>query len=176
MLRALIVMIALLPAAGFAETRPATGIFIKNNPLPATIPLQVRTIVGHDFFVALSDQESGEPVISGYIRGGDFFRLLVPPGDHVVTITVGQPADWQGPQTGFGANAEAVTLPLTFAITGRSRRQGHQITLRIQDGSLMMAAQQDQAICQFATWQDINHAALLRDLDLRLTTRSRFCG
>jgi len=176
MLRALILMIALLPTAGLADSRPVTGILTKNNPLPATIPLQVRTIVGHDFFVALSDQGSGEPVISGYIRGGEFFRLLVPPGDHLVTITVGQPDDWQGPGKGFGTTIDTVNLPLTFAITGRSRRQGHQITLRIQDGSLMMAALQDQAICQFATWQNVNPTPPLRDLDLRLTTRSVFCG
>jgi hypothetical protein len=153
MLRTLIIMIALLPAAGFADPRPATGILNKDNPLPATIPLQIRTIVGHDFFVGLSTQDSGDHVISGYIRGGEFFRLLVPPGDHVVTITIGQPEDWQGPPQGFGAAANTVNLPLTFAITGRSRRRGHQITLRNRVGSLTMASQQDQTICQLATWQ-----------------------
>ncbi|MDN5569350.1 MAG: hypothetical protein L0G27_11505 [Paracoccus sp. (in: a-proteobacteria)] len=179
MLPALLLSIALLPCAGHA--RPVTGLLAKDDPLPATIPLQVHTGPGADFAVALSDPDNGAPVISGYIRGGEFFRLLVPPGVHDLTIVAGQPDDWQGLQGAFGADAAHVTLPLAFRITDGSRRQGHQITLAMQDGGLRITDQQDQVICQIADWDSTQETfdrpgrVPLRYLDRSLTTRSRFC-
>lgn len=177
MLRALTLALALLPAAVHAGSRPETGLLAKPSPLPATIPLQVRTVQGHDYAISLTDTD-GAPVIQGYQRGGSFFRLLVPPGRHDVTITAGRAEDWQAGQ-GF-ADGMKITLPLDFAIRGE-RRQGHQIAVKVENGSLSVTNLRDQTICQIAEWdstlqqQTTPAGTPLRHLDQSLSTRSRFC-
>ncbi len=178
MLRALLLAIALLPTAADAQPRPGTGLLSNSSPLPATIPLQVRTAAGLDYAIALTDRATANPVISGYLRGGEFFRLLVPPGDHAVNITAGSPDDWQGDQ-GF-AHGQGVTIPLEFVIRA-GRREGHQITVQIVEGAIRITDQRNQVICQIAEWdstlqQDTTgRRTPLRYLDQTLTTRSRFC-
>ena len=179
MLRALMLVAALLPGAVDAAPRPVTGLLAKNGPLPATIPLQIRTDAGHDFSVALSDPATDAPVISGYLRGGEFFRLLVPPGTHQVTIAAGQAGDWQSVDTGFSDGMQA-KLTLDFDIRA-DRRQGHQMTVAIVDGGLRVTDRRDQVICQIADWDSVQkeytagRRTPLRYLDQSLTTRSRFC-
>ncbi|WP_111558746.1 hypothetical protein [Paracoccus sediminilitoris] len=179
MLRALMLVATLLPGAVDAAPRPVTGLLAKNGPLPATIPLQIRTDAGHDYSIALTDPAIDAPVISGYLRGGEFFRLLVPPGTHRVTMAAGQPGDWQGIDTGFSDGTQA-KLTLDFDIRA-NRRQGHQMTVAIVDGGLRVTDRRDQVICQIADWDvvqkeyAVGRRILLRYLDQSLTTRSRFC-
>ncbi len=176
MLRILMLATALLPTGTYAEPRPATGLLSKQSPLPATIPLQVRTSKGHDYAISLQD-DKGSPVISGYQRGGDFFRLLVPPGRHDVTITAGLPKDWQSDQ-GFTTGMKA-SVAMDFAIRA-NRREGHQITAKVVNGELRLGDRRDQTICQIAEWDSIQKETTeggipLRYLDQSLDTRSRFC-
>ena len=67
-----------LPA--WAQDRPRAGLMWNRSGLPATLPLVVKTTPGRDHVVFLGDDDNGD-IMAGYIRGGDFFRLLVPPGD-----------------------------------------------------------------------------------------------
>ena len=176
MLRVLMLATALLPTGTYADPRPATGLLSKQSPLPATIPLQVRTSKGHDYAISLQD-DKGSPMISGYQRGGDFFRLLVPPGRHDILITAGQPDDWQSDQR-FTTGLKA-TVAMDFAIRA-NRREGHQITAKVVDGELRLGDRQDQTICQSAEWDSIARETTeggtpLRHLDQSLSTRSRLC-
>ena len=178
MLRAMILAL-LLPISAMAAPRPVTGLLTKGSDLPATIPLQVRASGDRDRAIILQDQDS-RPVISGYLRGGEVLRLLVPPGRHSLVIAAGQPEDWQGIDRLFGEDTEALDMPLTFRIDG-NRRIGHSIVLIYSDGSLSITDRQDRTICQIANW-DIKRRVqiapggiVLRWLDPQLETRSRPC-
>ena len=139
----------LMPAAATAD-RPAAGLLTKESPLPATMPLQVIAPEGRDVVLRLTTPDAGDPVISGYVRGGTFFRLLVPPGRFTVTLEYGR--DWQGPQDGFAEDPGRITLaePLDFGITRGTRRNGHQIRLDLQDDHLVVREVDDQTICDEA--------------------------
>ncbi|MBM3604106.1 MAG: hypothetical protein FJX25_04945 [Alphaproteobacteria bacterium] len=180
MIRALILLL-LLPVSALAEPRPPTGLLRNDSALPATIPLQVRAPEGQDQAVILTDVQ-GRPVISGYLRGGSALRLLVPPGDHHLTVVSGPASDWRGLDEVFGPDTQAVALPqaLRFRIED-NRREGHSITL-IRDGSsLRLTDRQDRVICQVARWdlrrkEEITSAGTrLRWLDPQLEVRSRPC-
>ncbi|MFC0200077.1 hypothetical protein [Paracoccus rhizosphaerae] len=173
------ILVLLLPISAMAAPRPVTGLLTKGSNLPARIPLQVRAPGDSDHAVILQDQD-GQPVISGYLRGGEVLRLLVPPGRHRLVVAAGQPEDWQGTDRLFGEDTHALDMPLTFRIEG-NRRIGHSIVLTYSDGSLSITDHQNRTICQIADW-DIERrvqiapgGTVLRWLDPQLETRSRPC-
>lgn len=176
MIRALILMLAMaLPASA----RPPTGLLEKPSPLPATIPLQVTAPEGRDHAILLSDADGGK-VISAYLRGGEVLRLLVPPGNHRLSVASGRPEDWRGRGALFGEDAVAVPGTLPFRIDG-ARREGQTITLTEEDGALRIADRRNRVICQIAEWEveRVEETApggtTLRYLDPVLRTRSRLC-
>ncbi|MFC3628158.1 hypothetical protein ACFOM8_01725 [Paracoccus angustae] len=146
---ALLLMVALaLPS--WAQDRLPAGLMWNRSGLPATLPLVVKTMPGQDYVVFLAPTEGGDPVMAGYIRGGAFFRLLVPPGTWTVRFAHGR--DWQGEDELFGPGTEWIGLdrPLTFE-AGVARRQGHIVRLIESDGQVRVASSGPLDICQGLT-------------------------
>ncbi|MFD1881478.1 hypothetical protein [Paracoccus pacificus] len=133
-----------------APDRPKTGLLRNYSGLPATLPLQVMTDPGQDFLAELRDPDTGALLLSAYVRGGAFFRVLVPPGQAVLRFTAGN--DWSGERLNFSAPGETITLPpLRFGVVGLDRRGGYLIDLRRRapDRSGDQAATvRDIGICQ----------------------------
>ncbi|MBU3030981.1 hypothetical protein [Paracoccus marinaquae] len=142
----------LLPLQAVAEERPRAGLLWNRSGLPATFPLQVKTLPGKDYVVFLTRPETGQPVMAGYIRGGQFFRLLVPPGTWQLNFAHGR--TWQGEEALFGDETgwTATEEPLEFRIIGTSRRRGHLITLIERNGTMKIVDAIPQQWCQTAWW------------------------
>lgn len=187
-LLALLLTIAMaLPA--WADDRPRAGLMWNRSGLPATLPLVVKTMPGQDHVVFLSPTDGGDPVMAGYIHGGTFFRLLVPPGTWRVRFAHGR--DWQGEDTLFGPQTEwtEVERPMTFG-AGIARKHGHIIRLIENDGRMQVVSAGPLDLCQALTLttetieldeereNDPNRLPTpgLRKLDIELDTRSAVCG
>lgn len=138
----IILIFVLLAMTATAEQRPK-GLLWHRSGLAATLPLQVKTDPAADYLLHLRDAETGKTVLAAYIRGGEFFRVLVPPGLYELLFAYG--TDWQGEEDLFGRDTRYILLkpPLSFGAT-LSRREGHMIDLRDLD----QVAIEDFAICQ----------------------------
>ncbi|WP_417806798.1 hypothetical protein [Thioclava sp.] len=136
---------ALAQARAEGLARPQ-GLLWSDTALPRTLPLQVKTAEGRDYYLVLRDVATGRDVIGAYAQGGAFFRLLVPPGRFELQIASGQEADWQGRGGLFGAQTQRFALepPLDFGVTGYARKGGHLVDLR----NLGAIAQTSLGICQ----------------------------
>lgn len=184
-------LLVILTATQAMAERPRAGILWNRSGLPATMPLQVRTLPGQDHVVFLIDPDSGEAKMAGYIRGGAFFRLLVPPGTFLLRFATG--TEWQGEEDLFGDETIWTDMdkPLSFGIAGIGRRQGHVVRLIRSDGSMKVVTAGTQTLCQLAMWdsevkewptdsdligQEIrSDLPVLRYLDLTLNLRTRLC-
>lgn len=143
---ALLLMIAMaLPA--LAQDRPRAGLMWNRSGLPATLPLVVKALPGQDYVVFLAPLDGGDPVMAGYIRGGTFFRLLVPPGTWHVRFAHGE--EWKGDETLFGPATEwtDVDEPMTFGASV-SRKHGYIIRLEERDGRMQVASAGPLDLCQ----------------------------
>lgn len=134
---------AAIPAAG--ET-PPHGLMWNRTGLPAVFPLQMRSRIGADYYMVLSDAQTGAAALSGYIEGGRFFKVLVPPGLYKVAFATG--TRWQDEERLFGAGETRlieVPEPLRFGVVGLSTKAGHVIDLRdLGDGVIV----RDSFLCQ----------------------------
>lgn len=170
-----------------ADDQPRTGLMWNRSGLPATLPLVVVTTPGTDHVVFLSGAD-GTDIMAGYIVGGEFFRLLVPPGTWHVRIAHGQ--RWQDGDLPFGPDTEwtRIARPMTFG-AGISRRHGHIIRLIESNGRMQVASIGPLDQCQSLTIttdvidldderDDPNRlpAPALRRLEIDVDTRSRVCG
>ncbi|WP_336424780.1 hypothetical protein [Roseovarius sp. D0-M9] len=154
-----------VPVTAFADTAPSasgqsatepsdqtTGLMWNRTGLPAVFPLQVKTSAGQDYYLTLSDAETGEDALGAYIKGGDFFRVLVPPGSYTVRFHIG--LGWQGEEDLFGPGAQTRLLdldaPLTFETRSLGTKAGHLIDLeRLGQREVRRPRIEDQLICQF---------------------------
>ncbi len=129
MIRFLLVLVLALPAlSAFAEERPQ-GLLWNRSGLPATIPLHIKTKIGADHILLLHDTSTGEAVLAAYIRGGAFFRVLVPPGRFDLSFGSGE--IWRGEADGFGPETQWFVLePALEFQSSAARREGHLIDLR----------------------------------------------
>lgn len=127
----LILMMFALPIN--AEERPQ-GLMWNRSGLPATLPLLIKTSADADYFLNLKDIVSDKVVLAAYVRGGEFFQVLVPPGRFELVFASGE--DWQGEAKLFGVNTHMFTLdqPLQFRAT-MSQRKGHLIDLTKASGT-----------------------------------------
>lgn len=158
MLRALILFLMLATPA-FAD-RPAAGLMWHRSGLPATFPMQVRTDAGPDWFLQLIDL-NGKPVLAAYIHGGQFFKVLVPPGEYRVTLASGWL--WQNETELFGDETQHYDLPdpLHFKITGAGRKTGQTLDLRgVAQGQV--ASVTPQSICDHI-WPGLDQVGLWAD-------------
>ena len=135
-------------AEGRAEgtvARPQ-GLLWNRSGLPLTFPLQVKSSPGRDFYLLLLDAESGRAVLAAYVRGGGFFRVLVPPGDYRLHLATGR--EWQGEAALFGPGTEVFALAptLRFEVTGPGRKAGHLVDLTgLAEGAAAQVS--DRALC-----------------------------
>lgn len=175
--------LCLLPLEAMAEDRPRAGLMWNRSGLPATFPLQVRTFPGKDYVLFLSDPETLEPAMAGYIRGGEHFRLLVPPGEWQLRFAFGQ--GWLGEQDLFGPLTGWVETdaPLEFRITGLARRDGYLVTLIEENGAMKLVDAMAQPWCQITDWEirrrvwpeDADERLQLRYLDFDFDSYTRLC-
>lgn len=123
-------LIALAAPAGAAP--PRAGLLWAQTALPRSLPLQVKTAPGADYYLVLRDASSGADVLGAYLHGGAFFRVLVPPGRYALKFARGPGADWAGEGALFGPATESFALeaPLDFAVTGTARKGGQIVDLR----------------------------------------------
>lgn len=129
--------------------RPRHGLMWNKTGLPAVFPLQIRSNAGADYYLLLTDAETDMPALAGFIEGGRFFKVLVPPGLYTVQLATGPL--WQGEQELFGAtDTRTITAPtpLRFAVVGVSTKAGHVIDLRDQDAGVLV---QDSFLCRRIT-------------------------
>lgn len=148
-----VLLLCLVPLALKAEP-PQAGLMWNRTGLPAVFPLQVKTPEGADYYLSLSDAETGEAALAAYIAGGDFFKVLVPPGRYVLRFVSGE--RWQGEERLFGPGGQTQRFelphPLEFAIRGAGVKAGHLVTLsRDLPGGGLQAAVKNQYICQIAS-------------------------
>lgn len=152
--RGAVVLCAALVLSGGAHAGEtlAHGLLWRNSPLPAVFPLVVKTPQGRDFYLRVEEPESGKAVLAAGITGGEFFKVLVPPGDYRLSFAYG--VAWQGEAAGFVPGPETGQLvlddPLRFEVQGVGRKAGHVVTLIERDGSFTFA-RKDQAICRHVT-------------------------
>lgn len=150
----LLLWVCLMPwpvAAETAPRNPPAGLMWNRTGLPAVFPLQVKTPEGADYYLVLTAGDSGEAALAAYIRGGAFFKVLVPPGLYKLHFASGQ--GWQGEPRLFGPATRYFELPqmLEFALRGAGVKSGHIITLtRDRPDGALEAAVRDQFICQIA--------------------------
>ena len=119
-----------IPLMAGEEERPQ-GLMWNKTGLPLVFPLQVKSAPGTDYFMVLRKVDDGEPALAAYVRGGEFFRVLVPPGTFDIDFAAGK--SWQDEETLFGSDSTmAFALPgaLTFAVLDDSTKGGHIIDLR----------------------------------------------
>ncbi len=144
MLRGFSILFAFFAMAlSASENARPQGLMWNRSGLPATLPLLIKTNSGTDFFLNLRDVNSDKVVFAAYVRGGEFFQVLVPPGRFELVFASGE--DWQGEAKLFGANTHLFALdqPLQFRAT-MSQRRGHMIDLTETSGTTLS----DLAKCQ----------------------------
>lgn len=154
-MRALPIIVALMLCVGGVATdaraadvaSPPAGLMWNKTGLPAVFPLQVKTLPGRDHVLTLLDVKTGEEALAAYIRGGAFFRVLVPPGVYRLRFVSGK--HWQGEEALFGQGADTEVFelrhPLEFETRGLGIKAGHIVDLR---GRGTEARITDQRICQ----------------------------
>lgn len=143
MIRLLLVFVLVMSAlSALAEERPK-GLIWNRSGLPATLPLLIKTNAGADYFLNLRDVERDKVVLAAYVRGGELFQVLVPPGRFELVFASGE--EWQGETRLFGVHTHLFKLdqPLRFSAT-MSQRRGHMIDLTQASGITIS----DLAKCQ----------------------------
>jgi len=191
---ALIIGLLLWPLAAEPQNAPRTGLLWLRSDLPAVFPLQVKTVPGRDYHLTLIHAETGDETLAAYINGGDFFRVLVPPGRYTLRFAYG--AGWQGEDALFGASTQIYEMkqPLRFATRGIGTKTGHLVDLRRLIESREAGLTRPLSICQslrldlqditetpFDPGSDTMRQLMMGDLDLprlvpRYRTYSRVCG
>ncbi|AVL53564.1 hypothetical protein CEP88_13710 [Roseobacter denitrificans] len=137
--------LGLLATSGGAE-EPRAGLMWNKTGLPAVFPLQVKTAPGQDFMMTLVDAQTHAPALAAFIEGGEFFKVLVPPGEYDVRFATG--AQWRGEAELFGKDETTLFVldgPLRFAVMDFATKLGHVIDFTASDDAIMVKA---QFICQ----------------------------
>lgn len=137
--------LSLLVTTVWAEQQPA-GLMWNKTGLPAVFPLQVKTSPGQDYMMTLVDAETQAPALAAFIEGGQFFKVLVPPGDYDVRFATG--ARWQGEADLFGKDETTLFFldgSLRFAVMDFATKLGHVIDFTASQDVITV---KPQFICQ----------------------------
>ncbi len=171
----LAVVLGILPFVAVAQTatdppaEPRVGLMWQHTGLPAVFPLQVKTRSGVSYYLLLKDADTDAPALAAFIKGGVFFKVLVPPGRFRVTVFSG--VKWQNEIALFGKGALTTVLelpdPLIFEARGLATKAGHLIDLtQIVDGELAQLTLKPQYICQtYGIDQRLMDAAVSEQFD-----------
>jgi hypothetical protein len=137
--------------SGNRDTPPVTGLLWLRSPLPSVFPLQVKTATDRDYHLTLIDSETGQETLSAYIRGGEFFRVLVPPGSYMLRFAVG--VEWHDEDALFGSETQIFELsaPLRFGTRGVAIKDGHLVDLRNLSDTKETAFTTRLSICQIVS-------------------------
>jgi len=135
-----------------AHPPQSAGLMWNRSGLPAVFPLQVKTPPGQDYFLTLIDESTDNAVLAAFIKGGEFFKVLVPPGVYWLRFAGGYV--WRGEDDLFGPGTNtdlfALCKPLTFETRGIGIKAGHIVNLlERRPGQLAQVTLKDQFICQF---------------------------
>lgn len=183
-------VLLLVLSAAMAQAKddpPRQGLMWNRTGLPAVFPLQVKTLVGQNYVLLLSDYQSNADVLGAYIIGGEFFRVLVPPGTYRVRFASG--IKWQGEDKMFGTLGQTKVIempePLTFEVVGLRTKKGHLIDLTtLASGEATQATNSPLHICQSIMLAAKNEFAALSEGAQRQSrlprpiyhkVRSRYC-
>ena len=121
-----------LPTSGVHSAYQA-GYARRNMNLP---PFKVLTNPGSNYFLKLADWETGRPVLTIFIRGGEEVEVGVPPGTYRIKLASG--TTWYGEDMRFGPDTEysVVEEPSQFTIEG-TQLLGHELRLvNVRNGNL----------------------------------------
>lgn len=167
-MRLIAVMLSLfLTSTALAEElpRPKAGLLWNESGLPMTLPLQVVTEAGGpDRAILLQRAESDAAEVAGYVHAGQFFRLLVPPGEWRISIASG--TNWQGRDVLFGPETEIVELPETLRFhAGEAELNGHVLRLTTSDDGALQVTVGPRIICRIPAGQPAPERAT-RDLSV----------
>lgn len=120
-----------IPMAQADDAPLPRGLMWNRSGLPAVFPLQVKTPLGGNYYLTLMDGVTGDVVLAAFVRGGEFFKVLVPRGTYHLRFATGD--DWQGEGALFGPGPATQIIdhptPLTFAIKGYGTKTGHVVTI-----------------------------------------------
>lgn len=145
----------LVTSAAMAQElpRPRAGLLWNDSGLPMTLPLQIVTEAGGpDRAVLLRRAESDSAEVAGYVHAGQFFRLLVPPGEWQIAIASG--TDWQGRDALFGPETELLDLPELLRFhAGEAALNGHVLRLITGDDGALQITVGPRIICRIPAWQ-----------------------
>ncbi|MEW2913783.1 hypothetical protein [Leisingera sp. JC11] len=147
-------------AAESSAEHPRTGLMWNRTGLPAVFPLQVKTPEGADYYLVLSGR--GGDALAAYIRGGAFFKVLVPPGRYALRFASGRV--WQGEERLFGPDTVVFELPeaLDFAVRDAGIKAGHLVSLTREPLSGGLRAEvKGQYVCQIASLEGPEPVQLL---------------
>lgn len=138
-------------AAVTAAETPRPGLMWNRTGLPAVFPLQVKTPPGASYYLTLLDAGTGAPALAAFIKGGQFFKVLVPPGTYTLRFATG--LVWRGEEDLFGPGGKTRSFempdPLTFRTRGHSTKAGHVVTINADaTGELASILLKGQYICQ----------------------------
>ncbi|MFK7878508.1 hypothetical protein [Roseobacter sp.] len=130
---------------------PPAGLMWNRTGLPAVFPLLVKTPAGRDYYLTLFDAQSGDAALAAFIKGGAFFKVLVPPGSYDLRFASG--SRWINEDALFGAGGKTdvfeLAEPLTFAIRDLSTKAGHLVEIKEPDQHQMAAVSvSDHFVCQ----------------------------
>ncbi|MEO1140588.1 MAG: hypothetical protein AAFW87_14175 [Pseudomonadota bacterium] len=147
----LLALMSLVPLQARAGDTPSHGLLWHRSGLPAVFPLQVKTTPGRDYHLSLIPADGSSAVMAAYVSGGEFFRVLVPPGTYHVRFVYG--TKWQNDMEQFGDGPETglfeLATPLTFRTRGIGTKVGHLVDLTdIHADDLAQAAVKDTLLCQ----------------------------
>ncbi|WP_222869568.1 hypothetical protein ROLI_000840 [Roseobacter fucihabitans] len=147
--------LVVLPAAARSQetAEPRAGLMWHHSGLPAVFPLQLRTPPGSDYYVRLFEPETDRAVLAAFMKGGSFFRVLVPPGRYDLRFAWGE--TWIDERELFGAGNRtrlfALDQPLRFAIRDFATKAGHLVDITFSDDAQeVQVAVTAQFICQGA--------------------------
>ena len=96
--------------------------------------------------MTLVDTETHAPALAAFIKGGGFFKVLVPPGNYDVRFASG--AQWQGEAELFGKDQTTLFVldrPLRFAVMDFATKLGHVIDFTLSQDTISVEA---QFVCQ----------------------------
>lgn len=82
---------------------PETGVLAQEFRGHGVAPLEIKTSGGENYYVKVMELETGEDVLTAFIRGGQHFEALLPLGVYEIRYATGY--TWFGPLLDFGDRA-----------------------------------------------------------------------
>lgn len=119
-----------LPRSGEYDQKPWRQ-YAHDEP-----PFKVTASSGANYFIKLTDWQTGVPVMKIFVRAGEHVKLGVPPGTYRVKFASGK--QWYGEDIRFGPDTDysMVGIPSVFSVQG-DRLNGHELTLElVHNGNL----------------------------------------